>query len=432
MFLRRKLGWPIIIALSLSPLILWYFALLPFSSRFYNTYSTFTTLGEISSLIGITMFSLSLILSARMEIFEDFFGGMNRVYISHHILGGISFIFLLIHPLLLAFSRVTISWYAAALFLLPGEDWSINVGIAGLLFMISLLLITFFIKIPYQIWRFTHKFLGAVFLIGAIHGFYVSSDIQRFKPLQIYMLIIIGLGALAYCYHTLLGRFLVRRTKYVVAQILMVKDNVTEITLKPVSKLIKAIPGQFIFVYFQSSHVSKETHPFSISAVYPDGSISIAIKAEGDYTQTLKTLQNGEIGVIEGGFGRFTYSLYKNKRQVWIAGGIGIVPFLSMAQNLTDPEYQIYLYYSVRTEDEAVYLDNLMQMSQLNPNLHIIPFYSKTMGRLSAETIAQTVQDLTQFDFFLCGPPPMMRSMRTQLKKLHVKDSSIHSEEFSL
>ena len=212
----------------------------------------------------------------------------------------------------------------------------------------------------------------------------------------------------------------------------MVKSNVTQITLQPIAKKLKVIPGQFIFIYFHSLTVSKETHPFSISTVYADGSISIAVKSEGDYTKTLRNLQIGDIGVIEGAYGRFTHSLYKNAKQVWIAGGIGIVPFLSMAKTLTDPSYQIFLYYSVRTEDEAVYLENLTLISQRNPHVRVIPFYTKTMGRLSADVIAKDVGDITQYDYFLCGPPPMMRSMRKQLKKLHVKEYSIHSEEFSL
>ncbi|MGH7203033.1 MAG: ferric reductase-like transmembrane domain-containing protein, partial [Candidatus Levyibacteriota bacterium] len=149
MSLKRKLGWPILLLIAFSPLLFWYFAMLPLSDRFYSAYGTFISFGEMAGLVGITMFSLSLVLSSRMEVFEDFFGGMNKVYIAHHLLGGISFIFLLIHPLLLAFSRITISWNTAALFLLPGPDWSINFGLTGLLLMISLLVLTFFIKIPY-------------------------------------------------------------------------------------------------------------------------------------------------------------------------------------------------------------------------------------------------------------------------------------------
>lgn len=432
MFIKRKLGWPLLLFFSFSPLLFWGIAVLPLSYRFYDAFSTFESLGEMAGLVGITMFSLSLVLSARMEIFEDFFGGMNRVYIVHHILGGTAFIFLLVHPLLLAFSRITISWKTAAQFLLPGTDWAINLGMTALLCMISLLFITFFVKLPYQLWRFTHKFMGAVFLLGATHSFFVSNAFQKFKPLEYYMFFIFGLGLLAYFYRTLAGRFLVRRHKYSVTNVTMVNPMVTQVDMMPVVKPINVVPGQFIFLYFISSGVSNETHPFSVSTVSPDGKISISAKSSGDYTQTLKNIKVGDIATIEGGFGRFNYALYKNFNQIWIAGGIGITPFLSMAQHLNDPQYHITLYYSVSTPDEAVYLPELLQLSQANPHLQVIPFYTKTMGRLSAEIIAKQLGDITKFDFFLCGPPPMMKSMRNQLKTFKIKETKIHSEEFAI
>lgn len=432
MLLKRKLGWPLLLFFSFSPIIIWSFAVLPISYRFYDMYSTFESLGVVMGLIGITMFSLSLVLSARMEIFEDFFGGMNRVYIAHHILGGTSFIFLLVHPLFLAGSRVTISWKTAAQFLIPGTDLWINLGITALLCMITLLVITLYVKLPYQLWRFTHKFMGAVFLLGTIHAVFVSGAFQGFKPLAYYMYFIFFVGLIAYFYRTIAGRFLVRRKKYSVVNVKMVNPSVTEVDMIPVNKPIKAIPGQFIFVYFKSAGVSNETHPFSVSTIAPDGKISISAKSSGDYTETLKNIQAGDVATIEGAFGRFNYALYKNYNQVWIAGGIGITPFLSMAQNLADPQYQITLYYSVTNPEEAVYLPELLQLSQAKPNFKVIPIYTKTMGRLSAETIAQQVGDIAKYDFFLCGPPPMMKSMHKQLNQIKVRDTKIHSEEFAI
>lgn len=192
--------------ISFSPLIFWYFAMQPFYYRFSNIYSGLTSLGEITGLIGIAMYSVTLVMSARLKLIEDFFGGMNKVYIWHHVLGAVSFIFLLIHPLSLAFARITYSVKEAAIFLLPGADWSIDLGIAGLLLMMVLLILTIFRTIPYQIWLFTHKFFGLAFLIGTIHAFYVPSDISRYFPLKIYMFFIINAGMIAYLYRTIYRR----------------------------------------------------------------------------------------------------------------------------------------------------------------------------------------------------------------------------------
>src|SRR5205807_5262727 len=69
-----------IFILSLSPLIPW-ILIQPLHSRFSDISATFTSFGEITALIGITMYSLTLFMSARLELFENFFGGMNRVYV---------------------------------------------------------------------------------------------------------------------------------------------------------------------------------------------------------------------------------------------------------------------------------------------------------------------------------------------------------------
>lgn len=429
---KRHTGWIVSLLISFSPLIFWYFSLLPFQYRISNSYSLLTSLGEITSLIGMAMYSVVLVMSARIQAFEDFFGGMNRVYIWHHLLGGVALILFLIHPILLAFARATYSIKAASALLLPGEDWTVNFGIAALLLMIALLILTFFRSLPYQIWQLTHKFLGVVFIIGAIHAFYVSSDISRFLPLTIYMFILVNIGVIAYFYRTVYGSFFVRRLRYIVDEVTPVRENVVHLTLLPQGKPIKVIPGQFIFIQFISKAISKEVHPFSVSSVFTDGRISLVIKKEGDYTARLRNLQKGDTAFIEGGFGRFFYKFYKNKNQVWIAGGIGIVPFLSMAQQVANSEYQVHLVYSVHGIEEAVYLDDLRLFAQANSNFHVYPFESKTQGRLSADSIAQLVGDLKIFDFFLCGPPPMMGSIRSQLKKHKIASSNIHSEEFSL
>jgi predicted ferric reductase len=433
MFEKRSWGWILFVVLSLSPLLFWLLALLPVTYRFYNLYSTFTSLGDMFGLVGTAMFSLTLVLSARVEWFEDYFGGMNQVYIAHHLFGGISLLLLLFHPLFLALSRWTISLKVASSFLLPGEDWTINFGITSLLLMIALLVLTFFIKLQYQNWKLSHQFLGGVFFLGAIHGFFVSSDISRNRLLWWYMFFIVTLGIIAFVYRTLLGKYTVRRSEYVVQEISVLKDNVTQVLLTPVKRSIKIIPGQFVFVSFQSAGVSNETHPFSISGIDEKGDIALSIKAQGDYTQTLKDLQPGEKAYIEGGYGRFSYQKYHNTQQIWIAGGIGIVPFLSMATDINIAGYLIDLYYTVHDEGEAVYLDDLIQLAQSRTNFRVIPYVSKTQGRLTAEIVAKTSGgDITKKDIFLCGPPPMMKSLRKQFHELRVPDSRIHSEEFTI
>jgi predicted ferric reductase len=428
--LKKNPGWTIIIALSVSPVVLWFF-LTPLSLRFYNLSLTLTGIGELFALIGTVMFALGLILSTRLKIFEDYFGGMNKVYVAHHLVGSIAFIFLLIHPLANAASLLPYSLKSAALYILPGLDWSINIGISALLLMMSLLIITFFISIPYQIWRFTHKFLGLAFFLAAIHGFYVSSDISRFPLMKGYMLIFLLGGLAAYTYKTILGRFLIKQYRYAVSEVRTLEDGVTEISLTPVREKMLYTSGQFMFIGFQGNGVPREVHPFSISSSDTEAVLKITAKAEGDYTKKLVNLKQGDTALIEGSFGRFSYKRFSQKQQIWIAGGIGITPFISMARNV-DPNYAVDLYYTVRTEKEATYLSDLQTLASQRSSFRVIPYFSKTQGRLTAEIIAKTSGDLLTKDIFICGSPPMMKSMRKQLLALHISEERIHSEEFQL
>lgn len=405
----------------------------PLSTRFTNIYQSLTSLGQVLGLVGAVMFSLNFVLSTRLKIFEDYFGGMNRVYVAHHILGGVAFLILLVHPLALAVRFAPYSLREIAVYLLPGDDWSINFGSAALLLMMALLIFTFFVNIPYQVWRLTHQFFGLAFFIAVIHGFYVSgSDIEQNMVMRIYMSFFFLLGLAAYTYRTLLGRFLVKKYLYSIVLVRKLESNVVEISLTPKGQKMLYTPGQFVFVRFDSSKVNEEVHPFSIASTDTDNTLILTIKAEGDYTKTLSNLSVGEGAMVEGAFGRFSYLHGENKRQVWVAGGIGITPFLSMARHIVDASYTIDFYYSVRTQDEAVYLQNFIQLSQQNKNFRVFPFFTKTQGRLSAEAISKTTSDIQNADIFICGPPPMMHSLREQFQKLGVLNKNIHTEEFAL
>jgi len=201
--IKNNSGWLIIIFLSLLPTVFWCFSK-PISARFVSSTTILTSLGQITGLVGMAMFAFTLILSSRLKFLENYFGGLNRVYAAHHIFGSTAFILLLFHPLILAGKFAQVSIRNAALFLLPSSDWPINFGIIALLLMMIALVLTFFAKLPYQIWKFSHKFLGLAFFFATLHSFFIPSDISRDPILKIYIMTLAAVGTIAFIYRVII------------------------------------------------------------------------------------------------------------------------------------------------------------------------------------------------------------------------------------
>jgi predicted ferric reductase len=116
---------------------------------------------------------------------------------------------------------------------------------------------------------------------------------------------------------------------------------------------------------------------------------------------------------------------------VWIAGGIGVAPFLSMASNIDPKGAEIDLFYCFVAEGDASYLAELEAIAETQPRLRVHAVCEEQDGFVSAETIAKTVGSLLKCDFLICGPRNMMHSLRDQLQANHVRKSNIHFEEFT-
>ena len=429
----QKSGWIFVMAISFFPVIIWSF-MMPIGNRFSSFALTLTSFGQISALAGMAMFSLNLILSARLKFLEKYFNGLNIIYIKHHSLGGIAFILLLFHPLFLGVRYIPLSLRSAALFFLPDNQLNTDFGKAALAAMMLLLVITFFIRWRYHIWKFSHKFLGFAFFLASLHVFFISSDVSANIALRAYMIGLALFGIAAFSYRTLFENFLVEKFRYAVERVTELNSKVVEVEMSPINKAMQFEAGQFLFVSFRSDSISPETHPFSITSAKGEKKLRVVIKSSGDYTSTIKNLKTGSLAIIEGPFGRFDYKNSNHEKQVWIAGGIGITPFLSMARSLKNEtkSYAADLYYCTNNKAEAVFLEELMEIASIRSNIKVIPFYSEERGRIESKIIEKLSGPLSEKDIFLCGPPPMMKSLRKQFVDEGIQNENVHSEEFQL
>lgn len=371
-------------------------------------------------LVAIILMAWGQIWATRMPGVENLFGGLDRVYVLHKWAGIIAMAAILFHDTIDADmeglgTETAITDLAETL----GE-----ISLYGLLILVVLSVATF---IPYHLWKWTHKAMGALFAAGVFHFIFILKPFAMTDPAGLYAGFFCGAGLLAYVW-TLLPDHVRPSQKYNISA-LEETGGALAITLRPEKKGVKPAPGQFGIFYFTEANKS-EPHPFSFSKIFPDGSVRVTIKALGDFTSDLsRTLKVCQEVRVQGPYGRFR--LTAQKPQIWIAGGIGITPFLAWADALKPDAPKSHLFYCVRSEADAPHLSEIERIAASKPNLTLDLFVSKEGKRLAAEDIAELFDgtlDASKVSF--CGPVSLRKKLQSDLQKFGVGPREFHYEEF--
>jgi predicted ferric reductase len=176
-----------------------------------------------------------------------------------------------------------------------------------------------------------------------------------------------------------------------------------------------------------------ESHPFTISSAPSEDVLRLTIKASGDFTRYLfGHLQPGADAVIEGAYGMFAYKS-GGQKQVWIAGGIGLTPFLSFLRDMDgNLNHDVDFYYTVRHPEEALFLEEIEAATRKNLRLKSHVRFSATDGSLTVDEIVKNAGgDLREHDIYLCGPLPMVQAFTKKFQEQGVPGTNIHYEEFN-
>jgi predicted ferric reductase len=371
-------------------------------------------------LAALILMAWGQVLSTRLRGIETVFGGMDRVYVLHKWVGIIAMAALLLHDTIDADMRGL------------GRETALNelaetlgeVSLYGLLILVVISVATF---IPYHLWKWTHKAMGTMFAAGAFHFFFIMKPFVMSDPAGLYTGFFCAAGLAAYIW-TLLPETLRPSYGYKIADLQTTGDALA-ITLSPTGKPLRPIPGQFGVLQFTGGGMA-EPHPFSLSKIDESGSLRVTIKALGDFTGRLKqAAQIGQDVHVQGPFGRFRHT--GKTPEIWVAGGIGVTPFLAWAHALEKSARQVELFYCVKSRNQAPHLAELEALAGAKANLNLHVIASSEGNRLSAKMISQIVQgNLSKIHVSFCGPVALREALRNGLAIYGVSARNFQYEEF--
>lgn len=200
------------------------------------------------------------------------------------------------------------------------------------------------------------------------------------------------------------------------------------------SNLQKHVPGQFYLINISdnpSQHIARE---YSLSNAPSENNLiefGIQKVTHGVVSNFLYNLKEGQQIGIKGPMGQyFNWDFAHTGHVLFIAGGSGIVPFMSMLR--MNPKNEITLLASFKTKKQFAYFEELNSHKGIK-KFHFVPTLSQEkwngrMGRIDKQLLFSALKKDTRI--FICGRSEFVESIYTMLIELHVPEIIIQRERF--
>ena len=186
-----------------------------------------------------------------------------------------------------------------------------------------------------------------------------------------------------------------------------------------------------------------DARTFTIASAPHEAELMVATgMRDTAFKRVLKTAPLGTAVRIDGPNGEMVLHKDTARPAVFLAGGIGITPFLAMARHAANERlpHCLYLFYSNRRPEDAAFLGELQEMERLNPNYRLIATMAepeKSAQRWSGETgfirremLERHLADMTSPMYYFAGPPAMNMAMQKMLEDIGISEQAMRSEEF--
>jgi predicted ferric reductase len=236
-------------------------------------------------------------------------------------------------------------------------------------------------------------------------------------------------GLAFYVYRELLADRFLSLHDYQVAGLRSPGPGLVELALAPVGRAMRFVAGQFAMIYLETKD-GWHRHPFTISSAPHEEVVRVTVKALGDYTSQLHELvEPGMPAVIGGPHGRFDRRRGSD-RQIWIAAGVGVAPFLSWIRAL-DGELEEEVDFFYTADGTAPFAGEILAVAERHPSLRVHLVDTSVEGRLTPTRVLEASgEPSAELTVYMCGPQPMLRLFEAELRRAGVRRSRIHREHF--
>lgn len=387
------------------------------------------------ALLGFSLIALQFVLAGRFRAIDRYYG-LDIVMRFHKVMGATGLGLLILHPVFLLVDNGNLSLLALDV------PWQVGLGkLALLLLVLTVAAAMLATKLPidYQLWRASHKVVIVIAALGLLHGLLVGSDLR--EPAVRTLVVAVGVAVVLVFLYRNLYVPLWGRVRMKVGEVVQETHDTYTIRLEPESgRGLRHLPGQFWFVKLVRPGRPSEEHPFTISSS-PTGEppLTSTIKESGNYTNTIGRTRKGDRALVEGPYGRFSYLLRDAPALLFIAGGVGITPLMSMLRHLRDSQdaRPVVLLYGNQKEQDIIFREELEAMPPNVTVTHVLSSppegWQGPSGYVTGDVIRQHAGEvLDRADVYICGPPPMMDALVPVLGDLGIPDDRIRFERFSL
>ncbi len=405
----------------------------------------FLAYGRLAGLLAALGILFQLILIGRIKWVERIFG-FDRLTHLHHIVGFSIIVLLIAHPVLITYGH---SMQAGVSYFAQMKDFFFNwedvfaAAIGLLIIFVALFFSVLVLKkmIKYEVWYYVHLAFYIALALAFGHQFEVGTDFTSNKMFADYWYALYAFTFANLIYYRIIRPiiFFIRH-RFKITRLVSETGGVNSVYIEGNKMdLFTVEAGQFMNVRFLTKGFMWESHPFSMSCMPNGNNLRLSIKGVGDFTKRISGLKPGVSVFIDGPHGVFTSKNCKSSKVLMIAGGIGITPIRSLAEEMSSMGRDVVLIYSNRNHNSIVFEKELNDLASSSSGrlkvIHVIsddPGWPGEKGRIDKEKISRLAPDFKEREVFLCGPPPMMKALRLDLISIGVPNNQIHYERFAL